>query len=131
MFYTNFLLFGLLACEDNFDKGGEELSTEPPANEQEDIPTDPVDRIELEDQDHDWDLDGFTEDEGDCDDDNANIHPDAEEIYYDNTDQNCDGQHDYDADGDGYLSLDWGGEDCNDNDETIHPEASHPQTFHP
>jgi len=37
----------------------------------------------------DEDEDGFTEYEGDCDDANINIHPDAEELCSDEVDNNC------------------------------------------
>ena len=50
----------------------------------------------------------------DCDDNNPNINPDAEEIWYDGVDQNCDGADDYDQDGDGDRSVDFGGTDCDD-----------------
>jgi hypothetical protein len=48
----------------------------------------------------DWDLmsgsadvdgDGFTEDQGDCDDNDDSIYPGAEEICGDSIDQDCDG----------------------------------------
>ena len=57
----------------------------------------------------------------DCDESNPDIHPEAIEIYYDGVDQNCDGLNDYDVDMDGYESIDYGGYDCDDEDETIHP----------
>jgi uncharacterized protein (TIGR02145 family) len=46
------------------------------------------DYIEVED---DNDGDGFTESQGDCDDNNSLINPDATEICCDDIDQNCDG----------------------------------------
>ena len=77
----------------------------------------------------DYDGDGYFEDD-DCDEDDININPGADEIWYDGIDQNCDGQNDFDADGDGFVpdeyydeESDLLGGDCNDNDATIHPEA--------
>jgi hypothetical protein len=73
---------------------------------------------------YDDDGDGFSEEEGDCNDDDSSIHPDADEI--DNgVDDDCDGIIDegtdeYDDDGDGF-SEDEG--DCDDEDDTIHPDA--------
>ena len=61
--------------------------------------------------------------EGDCDDTNADAHPGAEEIFYDGVDGDCQGGDDYDADGDGYRSEDYGGRDCDDADSGVFPEA--------
>ena len=57
--------------------------------------------------------------------------PAADEIYYDDIDQNCDGLSDYDADGDGYDAMEYedadgttiiyGGDDCDDSDDELHP----------
>ena len=38
----------------------------------------------------DDDLDGFSEDEGDCDDANPEVRPDAEEVCGDGIDNDCD-----------------------------------------
>jgi predicted outer membrane repeat protein len=94
----------------------------------------------------DADGDGFAASE-DCDDENAAISPDADEIC-DGIDNNCDGTVDpdssvdatdwyADADGDGFGIDTAGGRsctlpdnaalatgDCDDDDETIHPDAS-------
>ena len=43
------------------------------------------------DDDGDADNDGFTQDQGDCDDDNASVYPGAQEICGDGIDQDCDG----------------------------------------
>ena len=42
----------------------------------------------------DDDGDGFSEGEGDCNDDDPEIHPDAEETAGDGVDSNCDGEDD-------------------------------------
>ncbi|MBM4067205.1 MAG: hypothetical protein FJ266_16485 [Planctomycetes bacterium] len=66
-------------------------------------------QVLAEDGDVDFDGDGFTRVEGDCDDNNSAVNPNAQEIC-DDVDNNCDGQIDEglkttfyeDADGDGY-----------------------------
>lgn len=87
---TNHLLFGIrtliplmmLACD------GEKLE-----NEQGQInePSEPS--IEIDPLDIDDDGDGFSENEGDCDDDHADLYPGADEIC-DDIDNNCDGEVD-------------------------------------
>ena len=42
----------------------------------------------------DLDGDGYSSAEGDCDDEDENIHPDAEETPGDGVDSNCDGEDD-------------------------------------
>ncbi len=71
----------------------------------------------------DKDGDGVTVGDGDCDDEDASVHPGAEEIWYDGEDQDCDGEDSLDADGDGYDAVWFGGDDCDDGDSGIHPGA--------
>ena len=73
-------LYSLLACTENKtdDPGEEEVTS-------------------------DQDGDGFSITDGDCDDANNTVHPDAEDTWYDGDDTNCDGADDYDRDGDGYV----------------------------
>ncbi len=66
---------------------------------------------------------GYVADDTDCYDGDATINPDAEEIWYDGVDQDCDGASDYDQDGDGYDHWEHGGVDCDDEDDGIHPDA--------
>ena len=88
-------------------------------------------------EDCDFDGDGYTPDEGDCDDNNPLIHQGATELI-NGIDDNCDGQlspDEKDYDGDGYILgtfnvSTWqgssdiiGGNDCNDEDESINPSA--------
>jgi len=68
----------------------------------------------------DFDGDGFYEGQ-DCDDVNALVFPGAEEVWYDGVDQDCAGDDDYDADGDGVRSEGGGGADCDDTDPLISP----------
>ena len=92
----------------------------------------------------DTDMDGFSEEEGDCDDNNSEINPDATEIC-DLIDNNCDGQIDenietltyyIDNDSDGFGDINnsvqscvevegyvINGEDCDDDNAAINPNA--------
>jgi len=68
---------------------------------------------------------GYVADANDCDDATATTNPDAEEVWYDGVDADCDGWSDYDADYDGFDNRDEleDGEDCDDTDAEINPDA--------
>ena len=59
----------------------------------------------------------------DCDDGSGVIFPGAEEVWYDGVDGDCAGGDDFDADGDGFGSEDYGGTDCEDADADVVPDA--------
>ncbi|MEZ4322611.1 MAG: MopE-related protein [Myxococcota bacterium] len=67
---------------------------------------------------------------GDCDDDDASVHPGLEELWYDGIDTDCDGRNDFDRDGDGAVRRGYGTEaggsaprtdDCDDDDPSRSP----------
>ena len=107
------------------DEPANEPTDEPsaePANEPTDEPSDEPSNEPTDDPSEiDEDGDGFSAAE-DCNDGDPTIHPEAEEIWYDGIDQNCDEQDDYDQDGDGYVPSEFADQsdlpsgDCTDTD---------------
>ncbi len=70
---------------------------------------------------HDWDGDGFTEIQGDCDDALQAVSPDATEVCDNDLDDDCDGVFaSCDADQDGVTTADG---DCDDGDARVFPGA--------
>ena len=71
--------------------------------------------------DFDLDKDGYSTENGDCDDNDPTVHPGVIEEC-DGKDNNCNGEVDenYDIDEDGFTQC---GGDCNDNDLSINPAS--------
>ena len=136
----------LIACTDDFknveqnispldtaemdvDTGENTGDTAEPDTDSGQIDTeDTNDNTDTEEPMEDFDGDGWTEAEGDCDDDDANINPGVPDNSNDGIDQNCDGIPDdgwvdpqeQDQDGDGYSPADG---DCLDTDPSFTPDA--------
>ncbi|MCB9741888.1 MAG: putative metal-binding motif-containing protein [Alphaproteobacteria bacterium] len=69
----------------------------------------------------DVDGDGYSVDDGDCDDNEPRVSPGESEVPYDGLDNDCDpNTPDDDLDGDGAPAA----EDCNDDDASINPSAA-------
>ena len=82
--------------------------------------SDPVGEVDEDDDD-----DGYSEDEGDCNDGDPTTYPDSPyDVVVDGADQNCDGVDGTDDDEDGYASEAVGGSDCDDGDAATHPGAA-------
>ena len=63
----------------------------------------------------------------DCDDNDPTVNPSATETWYDSIDQDCAGDSDWDADGDGHDAAwrpDGTGGDCDDGNPAVHPDAT-------
>lgn len=86
-----------------------------------DVPT-PDTGVPADDATIDADSDGYTAEDGDCDDRNATINPAASDVVGDSRDQNCDGIDGTDMDRDGFASESSGGEDCDDFNDIINPD---------
>ena len=96
---------------------------------------DGVDQDCGEDDDFDQDEDGDASDSerdrtggvgNDCNDEDGTVNSSAAETWYDGTDQNCDGESDYDQDRDGYDSSDYSygtADDCDDTKASVHPST--------
>jgi len=76
----------------------------------------------------DNDGDGYTVAQGDCDDNNTNLYPGANDVCGDGVDQDCDGSDEacpivipLDDDGDGYTVAQG---DCDDNNVNVNPGAT-------
>jgi hypothetical protein len=66
--------------------------------------------------------DGTADQAGDCADDDPDAHPEAEPGC-DGRDLDCDGAIDNDMDLDGFSDEVCGGQDCDDGDDTVYPDA--------
>jgi hypothetical protein len=77
---------------------------------------------ETPDEGSDLDGDGYSIEDGDCNDGNPAVNPSASDVVGDSIDQNCDGIDGTDVDADGFASVASGGDDCDDFDAVINPD---------
>ena len=77
---------------------------------------------EITDEGSDLDGDGYSVEDGDCNDGNPAVNPSASDVVGDSIDQNCDGIDGTDMDADGFASVASGGDDCDDFDAVINPD---------
>ena len=77
---------------------------------------------EIPDEGTDLDGDGYSVEDGDCNDGNPAVNPSASDVAGDSIDQNCDGIDGTDMDADGFASVASGGDDCDDFDAVINPD---------
>jgi len=126
------IVIWLLACKETGGHTAEPGADSPVDSEESAAPTDTPTESGGGDSDptdtdtalpSDLDADGWSVAEGDCDDTDPSIHPDARETWYDGVDQNCAGDDDFDADGDGVYPPEHGGSDCNDDHDFVYPGA--------
>jgi len=109
-------------CDGEIDEGAQ------PAEGEwfEDTDGDGVGGTLVEEPGCDPEADGLFPTDDDCDDTNADVFPGAPDTCNgDGVDNDCDGEidEDEDADDDGEASVACGGEDCDDEDPTIFPDA--------
>ena len=150
--YSSLLFASFFACSQSFDEKGTEVNVDTATEEPSGEPSEPSEpsQPETDPADEDNDGDGFTENEGDCDDNdedlnpedldddgfsscegdcndvNDSIYPGADEVYYNDTDENCDPDDEFDADGDGFDSAAEtnNGQDCDDTNANVNPDAT-------
>ncbi len=155
--YSSLLFASFFACSQGFTEKGDDVALEPSneaSNEASTEPSNPSNEPGTDPNDEDNDGDGYSENQGDCNDNNASLNPEdvdndgfstceddcddadndiypgATEIYYNEEDENCDPSDDFDADGDGFDSSaeTENGRDCDDDNADINPGATEDPT---
>ena len=109
-------------CENTESEPNTEQETHSP--ETQDTAEQGEDDTDVNPDNIDNDGDGYSEEDGDCDDTNADISPAGTDDDVDGVDQNCDDVDGIDADQDGVASTESGGEDCDDTNANVSPERS-------
>ena len=105
-----------LGCGDKEPAGDDSVPTDDST-----VTDDTDDTDDTSEPESDADADGFTVEDGDCDDNNAAVNPSVAETPYNGVDDDCDPTSpDDDLDGDGYIK----GADCNDGDDAVNPGAA-------
>jgi hypothetical protein len=127
------IIFFILGCEDSWKTEDSQVTPEVQEEEEEEEQQQDTATTDTDDEDtdppddpldQDNDGDGYSENQGDCNDDSVLFSPGNNEIPYDGYDNDCNtNTRDDDLDQDGFANAN----DCDDDDSSLNPDADDDQ----